>query len=103
MKKLVKSHLKNCAYFKNKKGEDKVTQMLNNTDTNNESDVQTQDDFSNTEQERKGPLDRHVVCKLSKTKKLKLEQLILKMIVSNSWSFRWVDNPDSQATFKFFN
>lgn len=31
-KKLVKSHLRNCIHFKNKKGEDEATRILNDTD-----------------------------------------------------------------------
>ncbi|CAG8693510.1 7943_t:CDS:2, partial [Ambispora gerdemannii] len=49
------------------------------------------------------PLDLHVVRELSKTRKSKFYYLLLKMTVANGWSFRWVENPDSLAPFKFLN
>ncbi|RIB26975.1 ribonuclease H-like domain-containing protein [Gigaspora rosea] len=110
LNRLVKSHLKNCAYFKNQKGEDKAEKILNDTDNekskkhkykskDNESSDQSQDDLG----AYKGPLDLHTIRKLSKTEQSQFYYLILKMTVVNGWSFRWVENPDSLAPFKYLN
>ncbi|CAG8539101.1 29229_t:CDS:2 [Gigaspora margarita] len=67
---LVKSHLKNCVYFKNQKGEDEAEKILNDTDNkkskkckykskDNESSDQSQDDLG----AYKGPLDLHTILK----------------------------------------
>ncbi|CAG8593397.1 9106_t:CDS:2, partial [Scutellospora calospora] len=104
-KRLVKTHLKNCKYFKNQKGEHEVTKIINDTNiSSDESDSQTSNkDNTEIEQEQQGPLDPYIVRRFSKARKSKFNYLLLKMTVSNRWSFRWVENPDSLAPFQYIN
>ncbi|CAG8626435.1 5636_t:CDS:2, partial [Racocetra fulgida] len=55
-KRLVKTHLKNCIYFKNKKGEDEAKRILDET---NSEKLKNNQKKCQLEQEYKGPLDLH--------------------------------------------
>lgn len=50
-----------------------------------------------------GPLDNFTVRKLSTNQERKWWYLVLKATISNGWSFRWVENKDSQEMFYFLN
>ena len=50
-----------------------------------------------------GPMDKFVYHRFTDTTFDKFYYLLLKASISNGWSFRWVENPDSIALFKFIN
>lgn len=50
-----------------------------------------------------GPMDKFVYSRFTDTTLDKFYYLLLKASISNGWSFRWVDNPDSIALFRFIN
>ena len=49
------------------------------------------------------PLDDFAFRHFTRKNLEKFYNLTLKATISNGWSFRWVDNPDSIALFKFIN
>lgn len=50
-----------------------------------------------------GPMDRFVYHRFTDSTFDKFYYLLLKASISNGQSFRWVENPDSIALFKFIN
>jgi len=52
---------------------------------------------------QRGPMDKFTIRKPSKSQERKWWYLVLKATISNGWSFRWVENKDSQEMFTFLN
>ncbi|CAG8637389.1 4845_t:CDS:2, partial [Paraglomus occultum] len=51
----------------------------------------------------KGPIENYLVRDLNSAEYIIFEQHLLKATVSNGWAFRWIENPEVIALFKFLN
>ena len=58
---------------------------------------------NSTNSTQRGPMDKFAVRKPSKSQERKWWYVILKATISNGWSFRWVENKDSQEMFTCLN
>ncbi|CAG8618745.1 27294_t:CDS:2, partial [Racocetra persica] len=117
---LVRRHLKNCKYFKQKYNEseqaeilaksDKVDSATNNSfqeSTNNNS--ATGSEISSTANSlqsdkfrgKKNNIDRYLLRPLSEDQQKHFEQLLLKATVSCGWAFSWIENSEIKMLFEF--
>jgi hypothetical protein len=51
----------------------------------------------------KGPIENYLVRDLNSAEYVIFEHHLLKATVSNGWAFRWIENPEVIALFKFLN
>ncbi|CAG8476123.1 9122_t:CDS:2 [Gigaspora rosea] len=80
---LVRRHLKNCIYFKQKYTEAEQEEILEKSDKSVLVD--------SNRKSLNGDQQKH------------LEQLVLKATVSCGWAFSWVENPEVKALFEFIH
>ncbi|CAG8513311.1 13985_t:CDS:2, partial [Cetraspora pellucida] len=96
-KELVRHHLKNCIYFKQKYSESEQAEILVKSDkvvsTTNNSFQESINNNSATESE--------VSLPLSKDQQKHFEQLSLKATVSYSLAFFWIENPEIKVLIEF--
>jgi hypothetical protein len=71
--------------------------------TFNSNSTSNTNSTSTTLSSKTGPLDKFAVRKLTTNQERKWWYLVLKATISNGWSFRWVENEDSQEMFNFLN
>ncbi|CAB5377979.1 unnamed protein product [Rhizophagus irregularis] len=120
-KERIKKHLTNCKYFWDKyKGE--AEEILGNCDVDEEmppsKHIRIDDDSASissfrtnstsssfnlscqsSESYYKSSISKFAVRDLNKSEIPKFHDLLIRMTVSNSWSFQWVNNPSTHAFF----
>ncbi|CAG8718766.1 2066_t:CDS:2 [Gigaspora rosea] len=106
---LVRRHLKDCIYFKQKYSESEQQKILEKPDKSisetKESDDNSKATLSknSTANVRKNTIDRYCLRPLNKDQQKHFEQLILKATVSCGWAFSWVENPEVKVLFQFIH
>ncbi|CAB5135680.1 unnamed protein product [Rhizophagus irregularis] len=124
-KERIKKHLTNCKYFWDKyKGE--AEEILGNCDVDEEmppskhiridddsasiSSFRTNSTFSSFNLSRRSSesyyqssISKFAVRDLNKSEIPKFHDLLIRMTVSNGWSFQWVNNPSTHAFFHWLN
>ncbi|PKC55915.1 hypothetical protein RhiirA1_474812 [Rhizophagus irregularis] len=124
-KERIKKHLTNCKYFWDKyKGE--AEEILGNCDVDEEmppsKHIRIDDDSASissfrtnstsssfnlsrrsSESYYQSSISKFAVRDLNKSEIPKFHDLLIRMTVSNGWSFQWVNNPSTHAFFHWLN
>uniref|UniRef100_U9U8D7 Uncharacterized protein n=1 Tax=Rhizophagus irregularis (strain DAOM 181602 / DAOM 197198 / MUCL 43194) TaxID=747089 RepID=U9U8D7_RHIID len=124
-KERIKKHLTNCKYFWNKYKEE-AEEILGNCDVDEEmppsKHIRIDDDSASissfrtnstsssfnlsrrsSESYYQSSISKFAVRDLNKSEIPKFHDLLIRMTVSNGWSFQWVNNPSTHAFFHWLN
>ncbi|RIB06302.1 hypothetical protein C2G38_2217456 [Gigaspora rosea] len=119
-KNTIRNHLKKCEYFLAKLvSQELVDVYCNRTDNEEDRDDDSMSDvttssYASTSTSTKiisknktkkplGSIANFIVRTVTSKKKPTFEQLLLRMTISNGWSFRWTSNPATLEFYEFLN